>query len=166
MGGSAADLSALVEAVGERPEVSVIELNVSCPNVRTGLDIGADPGELAAVLREVRPRTRTPLVVKLTPNTADVAACARAAEAEGADAISLVNTLRALAPHPDRPADPWLGGRFGGLSGPADPNDRLFPLAATPQGLRCGDAPDHVLNVFGAGFREHDHGVRHKGALS
>jgi dihydroorotate dehydrogenase (NAD+) catalytic subunit len=58
-------------------------------------------------------------VVKLTPNTADVAACARAAEAEGADAISLVNTLRALAPHPDRPGDPWLGGRTGGLSGPA-----------------------------------------------
>ncbi len=63
MGGSAAELSALVEAVGERPEVSEIELNVSCPNVRTGLDIGADPVELAAVLREVRPRTRTPLVV-------------------------------------------------------------------------------------------------------
>jgi len=119
MGGSAAELCALVEAVGARTEVALVELNVSCPNVRTGLDIGADPRELAAVLREVRPRTRTPLVVKLTPNTADVAACARAAEAEGADAVSLVNTLRALAPHPDRPGEPWLGGRTGGLSGPA-----------------------------------------------
>jgi dihydroorotate dehydrogenase (NAD+) catalytic subunit len=58
------------------------------------------------------------LIVKLTPNTADVAAAALAAEAAGADAVSLINTLRALAVDPRR-AEPWLGGRFGGLSGPA-----------------------------------------------
>jgi dihydroorotate dehydrogenase (NAD+) catalytic subunit len=119
MGSTAAELVALVEALDDRAEVAAIELNVSCPNVRTGLDIGSDPDELAAVLRAVRPRTRRPLVVKLTPNTADVARTAQAAEDAGADAVSLINTLRAYAPHPRRPASPWLGAGTGGLSGPA-----------------------------------------------
>jgi dihydroorotate dehydrogenase (NAD+) catalytic subunit len=119
MGSTAAELVALVEALDDRDEVAAIELNVSCPNVRTGLDIGADPRELAAVLAEVRPRTGRPLVVKLTPNTADVARVAQAAEAAGADAVSLINTLRAFAPDPRRPEAPWLGGGTGGLSGPA-----------------------------------------------
>jgi len=119
MGSTAAELVALVEALDDRDEVAAIELNVSCPNVRTGLDIGSDPDELAAVLRAVRPRTRRPLVVKLTPNTADVARTAQAAEDAGADAVSLINTLRAYAPHPRRPASPWLGAGAGGLSGPA-----------------------------------------------
>ena len=119
MGSTAAELVALVEALDDRDDVAAIELNVSCPNVRTGLDIGSDPDELAAVLRAVRPRTRRPLVVKLTPNTADVARTAQAAEDAGADAVSLINTLRAYAPHPRRPASPWLGAGAGGLSGPA-----------------------------------------------
>jgi dihydroorotate dehydrogenase (NAD+) catalytic subunit len=77
------------------------------------------------VLAEVRPRSSKPLIVKLTPNTADVAAVAQAAQESGADAVSLINTLRAFAPAPagDRPARPvrgaWLGGGTGGLSGPA-----------------------------------------------
>ena len=100
MGSTAAELCALVEALDARDEVDALELNVSCPNVSTGLDIGADPGELAAVLAEVRPRTAKPLIVKLTPNTADVAAVAQAAQEAGADAVSLINTLRAYAPHP------------------------------------------------------------------
>jgi dihydroorotate dehydrogenase (NAD+) catalytic subunit len=119
MGSTAAELVALVEALDDREEIAAVELNVSCPNVRTGLDIGADPGELATVLRAVRPRTDKPLIVKLTPNTADVARVAQAAEAAGADAVSLINTLRAYAPHPRRPAEPWLGAGTGGLSGPA-----------------------------------------------
>jgi dihydroorotate dehydrogenase (NAD+) catalytic subunit len=119
MGSTAAEIGALVGAVGDRDEVAAIELNVSCPNVKTGLDIGADPGELAAVLAEVRPRTAKPLIVKLTPNTADVALVAEAAEAAGADAVSLINTLRAYAAHPVRAAEPWLGNGTGGLSGPA-----------------------------------------------
>ena len=119
MGSTAAELCALVEAVEERPEVAAIELNVSCPNVKTGLDIGADPATLAGVLAEVRPRTAKPLIVKLTPNTADVAAVAVAAEEAGADAVSLINTLRAFASAPGRPGQPWLGGGTGGLSGPA-----------------------------------------------
>jgi dihydroorotate dehydrogenase (NAD+) catalytic subunit len=119
MGSTARELCTLVEALDDRDEVDALELNVSCPNVRTGLDIGADPVELAAVLREVRPRTDKPLIVKLTPNTADVGAAARAAEDAGADAVSLINTLRAYTPHPDRAGVPWLGNATGGLSGPA-----------------------------------------------
>ena len=126
MGSTAADVIELVAALGARDEVAAIELNVSCPNVKTGLDIGADPGSLRAFVREVRPHTDKPLIVKLTPNTADVAAVAEAAEAEGADAVSLINTLRAMALAPGRshPAAPWLGGGTGGLSGPA-----IFPIA-------------------------------------
>jgi dihydroorotate dehydrogenase (NAD+) catalytic subunit len=120
MGSTAAELCALVEALEDRREVAAVELNVSCPNVRTGLDIGADPVELEAVVRQVRARTAKPLIVKLTPNAGDVAATAEAAEAGGADAVSLINTLRAYAPG-DR-----LGGTTGGLSGPAV---RLVALA-------------------------------------
>jgi dihydroorotate dehydrogenase (NAD+) catalytic subunit len=119
MGASAAELCALVEALDERDEVDAVELNVSCPNVATGLDIGADPRELGGVLRQVRPRTAKPLIVKLTPNTADVAAVAQAAQDAGADAVSLINTLRAYAPHPRVPGAAWLGNGTGGLSGPA-----------------------------------------------
>jgi len=119
MGSTADELAALVEAVDARTEIAAIELNVSCPNVRTGLDIGADPRELEAVVGRVRPLTAKPLIVKLTPNTADVPAAAAAAEAAGADAVSLINTLRAYAPHPRHPERPWLGAETGGLSGPA-----------------------------------------------
>jgi dihydroorotate dehydrogenase (NAD+) catalytic subunit len=119
MGSTIGEVAALVEAIDARDEVAAIELNVSCPNVRTGLDIGADPGELGRLVADVRPRTTKPLIVKLTPNTADVAAVAEAAEAAGADAVSLINTLRAMALHPDRSGEAWLGAGTGGLSGPA-----------------------------------------------
>ena len=121
MGSTAAEVSALVEAVGARDEVAAIELNVSCPNVKTGLDIGADPAVLGAMLAEVRPRTSKPLIVKLTPNTADVALVAEAAEAAGADAVSLINTLRAYAAHPSRPARAVARQRDGRPVGPGDP---------------------------------------------
>jgi dihydroorotate dehydrogenase (NAD+) catalytic subunit len=119
MGSTSNELAELVTALEDRPEIDAIELNVSCPNVKTGLDIGADPRELAAVVARVRPLTAKPLIVKLTPNASDVAAAAQAAESAGADAVSLINTLRAYAPHPRRSRHPWLGGATGGLSGPA-----------------------------------------------
>jgi len=122
MGSTAAELGELVEAVGERDEVAAVELNVSCPNVRTGLDLGADPATLAGVLAQVRPRTVKPLIVKLTPNTADVAGVAVAAQEAGADAVSLIHSQRAYAPAPARdglPQGAWLGGGTVGLSGPA-----------------------------------------------
>jgi dihydroorotate dehydrogenase (NAD+) catalytic subunit len=119
MGSTADELAELVEACDAQERVAAIELNVSCPNVATGLDIGADPAELERVLAAVRPRTPKPLIVKLTPNAADVPACALGAEAGGADAVSLVNTLRAAALAPEGPPRLWLGGGTGGLSGPA-----------------------------------------------
>jgi dihydroorotate dehydrogenase (NAD+) catalytic subunit len=117
MGSTGEELARLVAACEQRAEVAAIELNVSCPNVKTGLDIGADPQQLEGVVGACRERTAKPLVVKLTPNTADVPACAQAAEAGGADAVSLINTLRAMALAPG--GGPWLGGGSGGLSGPA-----------------------------------------------
>ncbi|HYM66732.1 MAG TPA: dihydroorotate dehydrogenase, partial [Patescibacteria group bacterium] len=97
MGSTAEEIGRLLQACDERAEIAAVELNVSCPNVETGLDIGADPRNLEQVVRAVRGRTAKPLIVKLTPNTADVAACAQAAQEGGADAVSLINTLRATA---------------------------------------------------------------------
>jgi dihydroorotate dehydrogenase (NAD+) catalytic subunit len=129
MGASAEELAQLLEACDARHEIAALELNVSCPNVNTGLDIGADPRQLEQVVREVRARTTKPMIVKLTPNTADVAACALAAEQGGADAVSLINTLRAMALAP-RGGGPWLGGGTGGLSGPAIRAVALAQVAA------------------------------------
>jgi dihydroorotate dehydrogenase (NAD+) catalytic subunit len=119
MGSTSNELAELVTALDARPEIDALELNVSCPNVETGLDIGADPRELHAVVTELRPLTAKPLIVKLTPNTADVAAVAQAAQDAGADAVSLINTLRSYAPHPRASGTAWLGNATGGLSGPA-----------------------------------------------
>jgi dihydroorotate dehydrogenase (NAD+) catalytic subunit len=130
MGSTASEVGELVAAIDAREEVAAIELNVSCPNVSTGLDIGSDPASLAALLRAVRPLTSKVLIVKLTPNTADVAAVAQAAEAEGADAVSLINTLRATAVAPRSAGRPWLGGGTGGLSGPAIRAVALAQVAA------------------------------------
>jgi dihydroorotate dehydrogenase (NAD+) catalytic subunit len=118
MGFTRDEVARLVETVGGRDEVAGLELNVSCPNVESGLIMGADPRETAALLERVRPLTAKPLIVKLTPNASDPGAVARAAEAAGADAVSLVNTLRGMALHP-RTGEPWLGGGTGGVSGPA-----------------------------------------------
>jgi dihydroorotate dehydrogenase (NAD+) catalytic subunit len=118
MGFDRDELARLVAAVGERDEVSMLELNVSCPNVETGLIMGADPAETALALERVRRETTKPLIVKLTPNATDPSAVAAAAEEAGADAVSLVNTLKGMAFHPET-GEPWLGGRAGGVSGPA-----------------------------------------------
>jgi dihydroorotate dehydrogenase (NAD+) catalytic subunit len=118
MGSSRDQVAELVTAFAERDEVAALELNVSCPNVETGLQMGADPSEIGALLGRVRPLTRKPLIVKLTPNATDVPAVARAAERAGADAVSLINTLRGMALDP-RTGQPWLGGVTGGVSGPA-----------------------------------------------
>jgi dihydroorotate dehydrogenase (NAD+) catalytic subunit len=168
MGSTAGELAELVEACDARPEIAAVELNVSCPNVKTGLDIGADPGQLEEVVRAVRPRTGKPLIVKLTPNAADVAACALAAEAGGADAVSLINTLRALALAPvsrgqsstySQP-EPWLGGGTGGLSGPAIRAVALAQVAAVTQrvkipaiGMGGVSSAAHARDLLGVGAR-------------
>jgi dihydroorotate dehydrogenase (NAD+) catalytic subunit len=101
------------------PGIAALELNVSCPNVKSGcISIGSDAAETEAVVRLCRAATRLPLWVKLSPNVADLAAIARAAERGGADALVLTNTLRALAVD-HTTLRPLLGGITGGLSGPA-----------------------------------------------
>jgi dihydroorotate dehydrogenase (NAD+) catalytic subunit len=133
MGSTGGELAKLVAACEQRAEIAAIELNVSCPNVKTGLDIGADPHQLEQVVRDCREHTRKPLIVKLTPNTADVPACAQAAEAAGADAVSLINTLRAMAL--GKGGGPWLGGGSGGLSGPAVRVVALAQVAAVARSV-------------------------------
>jgi dihydroorotate dehydrogenase (NAD+) catalytic subunit len=158
MGSTAAEIAELLEACDTCSEIAAIELNVSCPNVKTGLDIGADPQQLEEVLRAVRPRTGKPLIVKLTPNAADVAACAQAAQAGGADAVSLINTLRALAltplspgaPSAPRLRRPWLGGGTGGLSGPAIRAVALAQVAAVAERVRIP-----VIGMGGVSCAEH-----------
>ncbi|MGN6215516.1 MAG: dihydroorotate dehydrogenase [Solirubrobacterales bacterium] len=108
----------LVEAVAEREEVAAIELNVSCPNVHSGLIVGENPAETEALLEALRPLTAKPLIVKLTPNVADPGAVAIAAEAGGADVVSLINTLKGSAIDPAT-GEPVLAAGHGGLSGPA-----------------------------------------------
>jgi dihydroorotate dehydrogenase (NAD+) catalytic subunit len=157
MGNAADEVAHLVRTVGDRDEVTALELNVSCPNVKTGLMFGADPGELAALLDTVRPMTVKPLIVKLTPNCASPADVAAAAEQHGADAVSLINTLRGMAPHPHRPGEPWLGGKTGGVSGPAV---RAIALAQVSEvstrikipivgmgGVQCGRHADDLLRA-------------------
>jgi dihydroorotate dehydrogenase (NAD+) catalytic subunit len=117
MGTSHDEFARLVEGV-DRDEVAALELNVSCPNVKSGLIVGESPDEARSLLETVRPLTQKPLLVKLTPNVADPVPVAEAAADGGADSISLINTLRAAALAPDS-AEPWLGGGTGGLSGPA-----------------------------------------------
>jgi len=137
MGFSRDEVAELVARLDPHDGVRAIELNVSCPNVKTGLVMGADPRELTALLARVRPLTAKPLIVKLTPNVADVATVARSAEAAGASAVSLINTLRGMALDPDT-GEPWLGGVTGGVSGPAV---RAVALAQVHAVARAVDLP-------------------------
>ncbi len=118
MGTSREEFSRLVTGVGERGEVAAIELNVSCPNVHSGLIVGEQPTETEALLEALRPLTEKPLIAKLTPNVANPADVAVAAEQGGADAVSLINTLKASAIDPET-GEPGIAAGHGGLSGPA-----------------------------------------------
>jgi len=99
--------------------VSAIEVNISCPNIKTGGDeFGANPESAAEVTAAVKAATSRPILVKLTPNTSDIAKIAMAVAKAGADAISLINTLRGIAIDITK-RRPLLGNISGGLSGPA-----------------------------------------------
>lgn len=117
MATSAEEFARLVRVVAEREEVAALELNISCPNVKSGLVVGESPDECASLVEQLRPLTDKPLIVKLTPSV-DPEPVACAAAASGADALSLVNTLKASPLAPDGEG-PWLGAVSGGLSGPA-----------------------------------------------
>jgi dihydroorotate dehydrogenase (NAD+) catalytic subunit len=118
MGTSHEEFERLLAGVGGRDEVAAVELNVSCPNVHSGLIVGEQPDETAALLEALRPLTEKPLIVKLTPNVADPASVAVAAEEGGADAVSLINTLKATGIDPAS-GEPGIAAGHGGLSGPA-----------------------------------------------
>ena len=118
-----ADFVALAETLGGEPGIAAVELNISCPNVSHGLDLGIDPAAVERLVRAVRAACPLPIIAKLTPNVTDVVAIARAAAAGGVDAVSLVNTLRGMAIN-WRTRRPILANDIGGLSGPA-----IKPLA-------------------------------------
>jgi len=100
-------------------EIDAIELNVSCPNVKSGgAAFGSSPGAVSEITSRVKACCSHPLIVKLTPNVTDIAEIAMAAEASGADAISLINTVLGMAIDIHK-RKPVLGNIVGGLSGPA-----------------------------------------------
>jgi dihydroorotate dehydrogenase (NAD+) catalytic subunit len=114
------DYLEVVRVLEDAPGLAGYELNVSCPNTRHGgMYFSSDPVLLAEVVGAVRGvATRRPLIVKLSPNVAQIEPLARAAEEAGADGISLINTIVALAVDA-RERKPRIGAGFGGLSGPA-----------------------------------------------
>jgi dihydroorotate dehydrogenase (NAD+) catalytic subunit len=123
-GETVAEYVEVCEKLDAAQGLSAVELNVSCPNVESGgMAFGNDAESLARVTRACRDATRLPLIVKLSPNVTDIREMARAAEAGGSDAVSLVNTYVGMAVDVDR-RRPVLANVSGGLSGPA-----IRPLA-------------------------------------
>lgn len=112
------DYCEVVERLGEEP-VDLLEINVSCPNVKEGgIAFGQDPKALEAITREVKKYAKQPVIMKLSPNVTDITEMARAAEAGGADVLSLINTLTGMKIDIKRRTFA-LANRTGGMSGPA-----------------------------------------------
>ena len=118
VGESIEELVELAIRLSDADGVDCLELNLSCPNVARGIDQGSDPVWVGNCVGAVRKSTRLPLIVKLTPNTNDIAALARASADFGADAISAINTLVGMAINHNT-FKPRLSNVTGGLSGPA-----------------------------------------------
>ncbi len=117
-GHAAEEYEAVVERLAQEP-VDLLEINISCPNVRSGgIAFGTDPKAVEQITRRVKDKARQPVIMKLSPNVTDIAEMARAAESGGADAISLINTLTGMKIDVERRAFA-LANRTGGLSGPA-----------------------------------------------
>lgn len=113
------DYAELAARLDSCPEVDAIEINISCPNVKSGGQaFGVDPDAAYEVVASVRAKTRKALIAKLSPNVTDITRIARRVEDAGADAISLINTLTGLAVDIER-RRPKLTNITGGLSGPA-----------------------------------------------
>ena len=116
-GSTVSDYERIVERLSET-DVDMIELNISCPNVKSGgMAFGVLPSGVEEVTRAVRGKCRKPLIVKLSPNVANISDNAKAAENGGADAISLINTITGMAVDL-KSRRPLLGNVTGGLSGP------------------------------------------------
>ena len=118
-GHSVEEYCAVIERLESCETVNAYEVYISCPNVDCGgMTFGSDPKVAAEVVRECRKRTKRPMIVKLTPNVTDITCIAKAVEAEGADALSLINTLLGMAVDAKR-RKPILARVVGGFSGPA-----------------------------------------------
>jgi dihydroorotate dehydrogenase (NAD+) catalytic subunit len=137
--------------------IAAVELNISCPNVSGGVDFGTDPASCERLVADCRAATATPIIAKLTPNVTSIAVIAQAAEAGGADAISLINTCLGMAIDWRR-RRPMLGNVLGGLSGPAI---KPIALRAVYQAAQATSTPvigiggiatsDDVMEFFVAG---------------
>ena len=125
-GSSAADFVSLAAALDTVPGIAALELNISCPNVSHGVDLGTDAAACRGVVAGVRAATALPILAKLTPNVTSIVEIAKAARDGGADGVTLINTCQGMAVDWRR-RRPLLGNVVGGLSGPA-----IKPIA-----LRC-----------------------------
>ena len=117
-GKSTEDYLQVVERLGNEP-VDMLEINISCPNVKEGgIAFGQDPKAVEAITKAVKAKAKQPVIMKLSPNVTDITVMAKAAEAGGADAISLINTLTGMKIDINRQCFA-LANKTGGLSGPA-----------------------------------------------
>ncbi|WP_270815773.1 dihydroorotate dehydrogenase [Hungatella effluvii] len=117
-GRTAEDYVEVVERLGDEP-VDMLEINISCPNVKEGgIAFGQDPKAVEAITREVKKHAKQPVIMKLSPNVTDITVMAKAAEAGGADVISLINTLTGMKIDINRRTFA-VANKTGGLSGPA-----------------------------------------------
>ncbi len=123
-GFSVEDYAYTCEKLDNEEQIGWFEVNVSCPNVHGGgLAFGTDPNNVAAVTKAVKKVTDKPVIIKLSPNVTDITEIAKACEAEGADGVSLINTLLGMRINL-KTGKPILANTMGGLSGPA-----VFPVA-------------------------------------
>jgi dihydroorotate dehydrogenase (NAD+) catalytic subunit len=141
------DYAAVCRRLDEIECVSILELNVSCPNVSDGLDYGAHPDRLEPLVAHVRGHVkRAKLMVKLSPNVTDIAAMARAAVNGGAEVLSLINTLQGMVINVET-FKPMLANVVGGLSGPA-----IKPVAVhMVHRVYCEVACDAGVPIVGMG---------------
>jgi dihydroorotate dehydrogenase (NAD+) catalytic subunit len=135
MGFKADELITILERLDGHEEIAALELNFSCPNVKTGNIVGSDPVESEAMMTQLRSHTSKPLIAKLAPSTSRPDLVAAAAESAGADAISLINTLPGMAFAPGT-SKPWLGAGSGGISGPAIRPVALGQVARVAESVR------------------------------
>jgi dihydroorotate dehydrogenase (NAD+) catalytic subunit len=109
----------VVERLADEKRADLLEINISCPNVRSGgIAFGQDPKAVEAITREVKKAAKQPVIMKLSPNVTDITVMARAAEAGGADGVSLINTLTGMKIDVERRCFA-LANKTGGMSGPA-----------------------------------------------
>jgi dihydroorotate dehydrogenase (NAD+) catalytic subunit len=114
----------VVERLADEPRADLLEINISCPNVRSGgIAFGQDPKAVEEITREIKRRAKQPVIMKLSPNVTDITEIARAAEAGGADALSLINTLTGMKIDVNRRTFA-IANKTAGVSGPA-----IHPIA-------------------------------------